>query len=511
MKRTTMLANLWAVKEKPIASSLPSFIKDTADFIRVCRDITLTGQELLITCDVESLYSNISHAHGIKALSFFLDRLNGTNRLHDSFIVDLLNFVLHHNYFLFDRTYHKQVSGVAMGARCAPAYANIFLGWWEETLFFCSQMFRDHIKHWYRFIDDVFFIWVGSETSCLQFLRELNDNSLNIFLTHSCSPDSAVFLDLRISTEGNRLVTDLFRKPTATNSLLQYQSFHPQHTRMGIPTGQFLRVRRNCTTDESFRQQARDLSLRFQQRGYPRRVISKAFQRAQSSDQASLLVSRPRLQDSTVRFITEYSTNWNQVRHILTKNWDILTSDSQTVACVSPRPLMTAKRASNLRDILTRSHFSRPVMNLNRGIRLRGSFPCGDSTICPYMPPTKDLFHNPLDNTDHRLCQYINCKTSFVIYAIICPCHKVYIGQTSQELRKRAQKHLSTIHLAHADLKKVYLSAPVVLDMSGRPPNISKTAFLNTSRLFAVEYPPGAPSSLHNHGPLNFTIDIPNH
>ncbi|XP_069582527.1 uncharacterized protein [Ranitomeya imitator] len=139
-----------------------------------------------------------------------------------------------------------------------------------------------------------------------QVLQDLLD-----LLVENTTP-AAVFLDLRISTEGNRLVTDLFRKPTATNSLLQYQSFHPQHTRMGIPTGQFLRVRRNCTTDESFRQQARDLSLRFQQRGYPRRVISKAFQRAQSSDQASLLVSRPRLQDSTVRFITEYSTNWNQ-------------------------------------------------------------------------------------------------------------------------------------------------------------------------------------------------------
>ncbi|CAJ0939008.1 unnamed protein product [Ranitomeya imitator] len=320
---------------QPITSSLPSFIKDTSDFIRICRDITLAGQELLITCDVESLYSNISHSHGIKALSFFLDRLSGTNRLHDSFILDLLNFVLHHNYFLFDRTFYKQISCVAMGACCAPAYANIFLGW-----------------------DFVTIIWDGTEAACLQFLKELNDNSLNIFLTYSCSPDSAVFLDLRILTEGNRLVTDLFCKPTATNSLLQYQSFHPQHTRMGIPTGQFLRVRRNCTTDECFRQQSSDLTVRFQQRGYPRRVISKAFQRAQTLNQASLLTPCPRPQDSTVRFITEYSTNRNQVRHILIKNWDILTTDSQTSTFVSSRPLMTAKRAPNLRDILTRSHFT---------------------------------------------------------------------------------------------------------------------------------------------------------
>ncbi|CAJ0915836.1 unnamed protein product [Ranitomeya imitator] len=56
---------------QPIALSLPSFIKYTADFIRICRNFTLTGHELLVTCDVESLYSNINHSHGIKAYCLF--------------------------------------------------------------------------------------------------------------------------------------------------------------------------------------------------------------------------------------------------------------------------------------------------------------------------------------------------------------------------------------------------------------------------------------------------------
>ncbi|CAJ0947519.1 unnamed protein product [Ranitomeya imitator] len=122
------------------------------------------------------------------------------------------------------RTYYKQVSGVAMGAHCAPAYANIF--------------FSDG----------------GTEMACVQFLKELNDNVLNMFLTYSCSLDSAIFLDLCIKIDGNRLVTDLYRKPTATNNLLEFQSFHPLHTRRGIPVGQFLRTHRNCTADEDFQQ-----------------------------------------------------------------------------------------------------------------------------------------------------------------------------------------------------------------------------------------------------------------
>ncbi|KAM4031888.1 elongation factor 1-alpha, somatic form-like [Anomaloglossus baeobatrachus] len=65
------------------------------------------------------------------------------------------------------------------------------------------------------------------------------------------------------------------------------------------------------------------------------------------------------------------------------------------------------------------------------------------------------------DSSVHALKAYINCKTRNVIYALICPCNKLYVGQTSQELRKRAQKHLSTINLAAADQKKGNPITPV--------------------------------------------------
>ncbi|XP_077136705.1 uncharacterized protein LOC143793514 isoform X1 [Ranitomeya variabilis] len=107
-----------------------------------------------------------------------------------------------------------------MGAQCALAYANIFLGWWEETIVYCSDSFKRHVQHWHRFIDDVFFVWTGTEQECLDFLNELNCNSLNIIPTHSFSSDSATFLDLKISIRNKDLVTDLYRKATVTNSLL---------------------------------------------------------------------------------------------------------------------------------------------------------------------------------------------------------------------------------------------------------------------------------------------------
>ncbi|XP_071983969.1 uncharacterized protein [Engystomops pustulosus] len=129
----------------------------------------------------------------------------------------------------------------------------------------------------------------GTTDEFQDFFRCLNSNPWKIKLTAHTSETSVEFLDLKIGKNGTRLVTSLFRKPTATNNLLSFASFHPKHLRTSIPVGQFLRVRRNCCDDMDFRTQAKDLTERFQARGYPKKVISKAFIRARDSDRKTLL------------------------------------------------------------------------------------------------------------------------------------------------------------------------------------------------------------------------------
>ncbi|XP_069815763.1 uncharacterized protein [Dendropsophus ebraccatus] len=119
---------------------------------------------------------------------------------------------------------------------------------------------------------------------------------------HKClevPPERTVdFLDLRLDVVGNTIQTSLFRKSTATNSLLHYGSFHPRHLRNGIPTGQFLRIRRNCTDLQTFELEARNLTERLRTRGYPKKVISKAYQRAKGTDRSHLFRPKPRGQDN---------------------------------------------------------------------------------------------------------------------------------------------------------------------------------------------------------------------
>lgn len=63
-------------------------------------------------------------------------------------------------------------------------------------------------------------------------------------------------------------MTGLHRKSAATNNLLHFSSFHSKHLRKGIPKGQFLRIRRNCSDEKDFKETAANLTDRFCTRGY---------------------------------------------------------------------------------------------------------------------------------------------------------------------------------------------------------------------------------------------------
>lgn len=147
---------------QPLVNQLPSILQDS-------EHLGLMGDEFLVMCDVESLYTNIMHTQGI----FFLDKQEQDDGMHQSFFIDLLDYALNHNYFTFNGCFYKQVSGTAMGACCGPSYANLFLGWWEEVHVYPMGEFQYKIKNWSRFIDDILFVWTGTRDECVNFCLQV--------------------------------------------------------------------------------------------------------------------------------------------------------------------------------------------------------------------------------------------------------------------------------------------------------------------------------------------------
>lgn len=102
-----------------------------------------------------------------------------------------------------------------------------------------------------------------SPQELVSFIEELNKNDRNIWLTYSFHSEIISFLDLTIYVKDNKIFAKTFRKETAANTLLLATSHHPKSLFQGIPVGQFLITKRNCSNEDDFKAEVQQLIGRF--------------------------------------------------------------------------------------------------------------------------------------------------------------------------------------------------------------------------------------------------------
>ena len=77
--------------------------------------------------------------------------------------------------------------------------------------------------------------------------RETTGNGID--LTQVIGGSELEVLNLVLTTEGEKIATKLFRKPTDGHQLVNWESQHQEHIKKSIPYGQMLRIIRNCTNE----------------------------------------------------------------------------------------------------------------------------------------------------------------------------------------------------------------------------------------------------------------------
>ena len=92
---------------RKFASRIPSYVKDTTNFINITRNIQLEPQDILVTVDVSSLYTNIPNMEGITAINKMMEE-TGTDTLFKMFISNLTYQVLTKNYVNFNDQLYNQ-------------------------------------------------------------------------------------------------------------------------------------------------------------------------------------------------------------------------------------------------------------------------------------------------------------------------------------------------------------------------------------------------------------------
>lgn len=257
----------------------------------------------------------------------------------------------------------------------------------------------------------------------------VQQNAFNLKFTISHSESIITFLDTIITkNQDSSLPSGLFRKSTAGNTILHASSAHPQPLIRAIPYSQYLRLKRNCSNQESFLQEAAALRDRLLLRGYFYSILKKAFKRANAQTRCELLFGHRRRTDdsSVVRMITRFSNQHQSVKSIFNKFWHLLYADPTLRPHLSEYTMITYRRASSLKDQLVQSEF----MGEFRGdpCKRRGTFTCGGCPIYRYMNTILDTI---LPNgRPYRPHHFFNCKTEGVVYLLTCQCQQFYVGKT---------------------------------------------------------------------------------
>ena len=110
-----------------------SYSKDSGDFISNIKQIgSVPENAILVTADVVGLYPSILHNVGLKARKQALDKRE-QEKVPTEDLLKMAEFILKNNFFEFNGNIKQQISGTAVGTKCAPTYACIFMGELEWT------------------------------------------------------------------------------------------------------------------------------------------------------------------------------------------------------------------------------------------------------------------------------------------------------------------------------------------------------------------------------------------
>lgn len=343
---------------RPLANRHKSYVKDTYDFLNKVRGRDIRPTDYIVTADVSALYTNMNIDRTLRIVKIALNKTAGLfpNRP-DDHLLKLLELTLKGNDFEFNGQWFLQVFGTAMGKDYAPSLADLFLEWFDER----AMAYHVTPRHYFRFLDDIFFVWSGTRGQLTEFNEYLNGLIDSISVELKAHSFAAEFLDTFIykSIEQDNCIlrSRVYFKPVDTHQLLHARSFHPKHTCKGIVKSQLIRFKRICSTKAEYDWACRTLFPVLEKRGYKARALRDA-KNAIWHTYDHTATSRKKTSTKAQTEIWPIVVHSNHIGTRLALRWRSRLSKLEILKNVK---LITAYRIhSNLNKLLIRGRFIRP-------------------------------------------------------------------------------------------------------------------------------------------------------
>jgi hypothetical protein len=419
---------------KPIIVKTESYIQDSQNLLQKIKNKKFPKDCKIYSCDFEGLYSNIDLSHALTTICDFMkDKFTSTYLNIKAFHI-FLKLVFDNNYFTYNKKFYKQVKGIAMGTKCGPSIANIYLYILEKNFLFIHKPL-----HYSRFIDDIFIITSSDfDISILQTFFH------NLKLNIDSNNNLVNFLDLTISLN---LITlflriNLYKKPTNTFQQLLVTSNHQKIIIENNPFGSFLRIRRICSYTHDFIYNSKILISQLITRGYTKKHLFKIYNTILNLNRDDLINYKIKKSidfDNCILLRMNFDLNYVNIQKDIKKVFN---------NCFKDHPLLRQFKLKIINKTQTNLG-SLTINNLNPDLLIPNTcfikkckkFSC---RVCFYL---EECYYLKLNNFYLTIEENMNCNTSNAVYAIKCCLCKdtFYIGETGRKVSSRINEHLRDI------------------------------------------------------------------
>ena len=120
----------------PLTGKSECIVTNSAHFVSTVSNETILDNEIMVSFDVESLFTNVPIDAALQAALLKLENdpsLADRTTLTPAQIADLLKFVLRSKYFLYNGSIYEQKDGAAMGSPVSAVIANLYMVKFRRT------------------------------------------------------------------------------------------------------------------------------------------------------------------------------------------------------------------------------------------------------------------------------------------------------------------------------------------------------------------------------------------
>lgn len=195
-------------------------MKNSTEVIQEIENTKVCNNTRLMSLDVKDMFTNIPIEKVIDIVKE--NRMNNYDGKDQ--VLKIIKTCTEQNYYRFNNKFYKQNKGLPMGSPLSPILAEIYMNEFENN-YLNSSKYKNYIKHWVRYVDDILIIWEGGMEYIEDFVKEVNSVNPMVQFKEEIGGKELCYLDLHIKiTQSNKIEFDIFRKATYTDVIIPNDS-----------------------------------------------------------------------------------------------------------------------------------------------------------------------------------------------------------------------------------------------------------------------------------------------